>query len=111
MENLDGFSGTFVKRMGMTAVVGILQFTLLIRGSHSLKDKRRVVRSIKDRLRNSHNISIAEVDNQDIRNQAVLGIAMMGSDSGYVEKGLKKILDQLRIHPEAELVDHSLELL
>jgi len=95
----------------MAAVVGILQFTLLIRASHSLKDKRRVVRSIKDRLRHHHNLSIAETDSQDIRNQAVLGIAMIGSDAKYIESGLKKIVNQLRVHPEAELIDHDLELL
>jgi uncharacterized protein YlxP (DUF503 family) len=95
----------------MSAVVGILQFTLLIRGARSLKDKRRVVRSLKDRLGHHYNISIAEVDSQEIHNQAVLGIAMMGSDSTYVESGLRKILDILRVHPEAELIDHSLELL
>ena len=95
----------------MAAVVGILQFTVMIRGSYSLKDKRRVVRSIKDRLRHRHNVSLAEVDAHEILNQAVLGIAMMGSDSKYVEAGLRKILDQLRMHPEAELIDHSLEII
>ncbi|MHC4944783.1 MAG: DUF503 domain-containing protein, partial [Planctomycetota bacterium] len=84
----------------MAAVVGVLQMTLLIRGSHSLKDKRRVVRSIKDRLSHHHNISIAEVDSQDIRNQAILAIAMVGSDYKYVETALNKILDQLRVHRE-----------
>lgn len=95
----------------MAAVLGILQMTLLIRGSHSLKEKRRVVRSIKDRLSHHYNISIAEVDSQDVQNQAVLGIAMIGSDSMYVRTGLNKILERLRAHPEAELVDHHLELL
>lgn len=95
----------------MGAVVGILQFTLLIRASHSLKEKRRVVRSIKDKLRHHHNISIAEVDDQDLHNKAMLGIAMMGSDSKYVDSALRKLVDQLRIHPEAELIDYDLELI
>ena len=95
----------------MTARVGILQFTLMIRGSHSLKEKRRVVRSIKDRLRHGFNVSVAEVDSLEIRNQAVLGVAMMGNDGRYIETALRKILDQLRVHAEAELVDHSLEIL
>lgn len=95
----------------MSAKVGILQFTLLIRAAHSLKEKRRVVKSVKDRLGHHYNISIAEVDCQDIHNQAVLGIAMMGNDAKYVESALRKILDQLRVHPEAELIDYSLEML
>ena len=95
----------------MAAVLGVLQLTLLMRGSHSLKDKRRVIRSIKDRLGHHYNISIAEVDRQDIRNQAVLGIAMIGADAKYVRSALNKILDRLHMHPEAEIVDHQLELL
>jgi uncharacterized protein YlxP (DUF503 family) len=95
----------------MAAVLGILQLTLLMRGAHSLKDKRRVIRSIKDRLGHHYNISIAEVDRQEIRNQAVLGIAMIGSDPKYVRSALNKILDRLQMHPEAEIVDHQLELL
>jgi uncharacterized protein YlxP (DUF503 family) len=95
----------------MAAVVGVLQFTLLIRGSFSLKDKRRVLRGIKDRMSHHYNISIAEVDSQDIRNQAVMAIAMVGSDHKYVETALNKIVDQLRIHREAELTDHYLEML
>jgi len=95
----------------MAAVVGILQFTLLIRGSHTLKDKRRVVRSIKDRLGHRFNISIAEVGANDIRNQAIMALSLVGNENGYVEKTLRKVLDQLRVHSEAELVDHSLELL
>jgi len=95
----------------MPAVVGILQLTLLIRGARTLKDKRRVVRSIKDRLGHHYNISIAEVDRQEVRNQAVLGIAMMGADSKYVHAALDKILERLRVHSEAEVVDHQLELL
>ena len=95
----------------MTAVLGVLQFTLMIRGSHSLKDKRRVVRSVKDKLRHRYNITIAETDQQEIRNQAILGLAMMGSDSAYVESALRKIVDKLRMHPEAELVDYELEML
>jgi len=95
----------------MPAVMGILQFSLLIRGSRSLKDKRRVVRSLKDRYRNRYNVSIAEVENQDLLNSATLAIAMAGSDSEYVGGTLSKILEQIRFHPEAELIDHSLELL
>ncbi|MFH2000697.1 MAG: DUF503 domain-containing protein [Planctomycetota bacterium] len=95
----------------MAAVVGILQFTILIRGAHSLKEKRRVVRSIKDHFGHHFNISIAEVEDQDMLNRAVFCIAMAGSDSKYVDAALRKILDQLRVHRGAELLDHTLELL
>ena len=51
----------------MTAYVGILQFTILMRSSHTLKDKRRILRSIKDRLSHRYNISIAEIEDAAIR--------------------------------------------
>lgn len=95
----------------MTAYVGILQFTILMRSSHTLKDKRRILRSIKDRLGHRYNISIAEIEDMDVRNHAVMGIALVGNESKYVETVLSKIVEQLRVHPEAELVDHSLEIL
>jgi uncharacterized protein YlxP (DUF503 family) len=95
----------------MTAVLGVLQFTLLIRGARSLKDKRRVLRSIKDRYKSRFNISIAEVDDQEMHNKATLAMAMVGSDSEYVGSTLSKILEQVRYHPEAEVLDHRLEIL
>jgi uncharacterized protein YlxP (DUF503 family) len=95
----------------MTAILGVLQFSLLIRGSRSLKDKRRVVRSVKDRLRSRYNISIAEVDDQEIMNKATLALAMAGSDRDYVRSVLMKILEQIRFNHQAELIDHSLEIL
>jgi uncharacterized protein YlxP (DUF503 family) len=95
----------------MTAVLGVLQYSLLIRGSRSLKDKRRVVRSMKDRFRSRYNISIAEVDDQELINKATLAIAMAGSDRDYVRSALMKILDQARLYGQAELLDHSLEIL
>jgi uncharacterized protein len=95
----------------MTAVLGVLQFSLLIRGSRSLKDKRRVVRSLKDRYKSRYNVSVAEVDDQDLINKATLAMAMAGSDREYVGSTLTRILEQVRFHPEAELIDHSLEIL
>ena len=66
-------------------VVGVMSIRLVIPGSHSLKDKRRALRSIKDRLRAQFNISVAEVDQQDIWQTAVLGLAAVGTDRPYVE--------------------------
>lgn len=95
----------------MVAVIGVLQFSLLIRGARSLKDKRRVLRSLKDRYRSRYNLSVAEVDDQSLHNKATLAMAMAGSDREYVGSALMKIVDQVRVHPEAELIDHSLEIL
>jgi uncharacterized protein YlxP (DUF503 family) len=72
-----------------------------------LKDKRRVARSIQDRLRNSYNVSVAEIEAQDQCQLLVLGIAMVGTDGRQVTGSLDRIVDSLRAHPEAELLDYE----
>lgn len=92
-------------------VLGILQFELLVRGSESLKDKRRVVRSVKDRLHREHTVSVAEVGALDKLNVAVLGLALVGSDGGHIGKVLDNISAKLRSLPDAELGDCSRQIL
>ena len=65
-------------------VVGSLRVRLLVRESYTLKDKRQVVRSIKDRLRNSFNVAIAEVDAEDDRQLVVLGLATVANETQAV---------------------------
>ena len=91
--------------------VGILQFTVRLRGCHSLKQKRRVVKSIKDRLRARYNVSVAEIDDLDKWQVGTLGLTACSNDSKHTVAELHKILDQLRKHPEAELIDHQIEIL
>jgi uncharacterized protein YlxP (DUF503 family) len=91
-------------------IVGSLKVRLLVRESRSLKDKRQVVRSIKDRLRNAFNVSVAEVDEQDHRQLVVLGFAMVGNEAHHVRSALQEIVAALRAHPVAEFVDHEIEV-
>jgi uncharacterized protein YlxP (DUF503 family) len=74
-----------------------------------LKDKRQVVKSIKDRLRNHFNVSVAEVAALDNRQVAILGIAMVSNETHHVKTALGQVLQALRCHPVAELLDHELE--
>jgi uncharacterized protein YlxP (DUF503 family) len=91
-------------------VVGSLRIRLLVREARSLKDKRQVVRSMKDRLRNGFNISVAEVAAQDHRQLAVLGIALVGTESRSVRRTLDQIVEALRSHPVAELLDFEVDV-
>lgn len=91
-------------------IVGSLRVRLLVRESRSLKDKRQVVRSIKDRLRNHFNVSVAEVDAQDNRQLVVLGVAMVSNEAAHVKAALQQIVAALRDHPVAELLDHDMEV-
>ena len=72
-------------------IVGTLRVRLLIREARSLKDKRQVVKSIKDRLRNHFNVSVAEVEAQDSRQLAVLGMALVSNEAHHV-----KIWDEVK---------------
>jgi hypothetical protein len=91
-------------------IVGSLRVRLLLRESRSLKDKRQVVRSVKDRLRNAYNVSVAEVGAQDNRQLAELGFAMVGEEAYHVRTTLEQIVEALRAHPVAELVLHEIEV-
>ena len=92
-------------------IVGVLQIELEIPEAQSLKDKRRVVKSLKDRIANGHNVSIAEVGALDKYQRSILGIAMVANDKAYVEGGLSKIVDLVRLVPQANLLDYRIELL
>lgn len=92
-------------------IVGVLQIELEIPEAQSLKDKRRVVKSLKDRIANGHNVSIAEVGALDAHQRSILGIAMVANDKAYVEGGLSKIVDLVRLVPQANLLDYQIEFL
>jgi len=91
-------------------IVGSLRVRLLVRESRSLKDKRQVVRSIKDRLRSSFNISIAEVGAEDHRQLVELGMAVVTREAKEARTALEEIVSALRAHPVAEFIDHEIEV-
>jgi hypothetical protein len=90
--------------------VGTLTLKLAIFGATSLKDKRRVVSSLKERLGNRFNVSVAEVGSLDHRQQAELGVAMVANESRFVERCLAKVVDYVRQDRGASLVDYEVEI-
>jgi uncharacterized protein YlxP (DUF503 family) len=92
--------------------VGICRIKLHISGSRSLKDKRRIVKSIVSRLRNQYNISIAEVDDQDLWQLVTLGIACVSNQGQHIDETLSKVMSFITSnYPELEIVDHQTEIL
>jgi uncharacterized protein len=91
--------------------VGILQLELSIIDAMSLKDKRRVVKSLKDRIANGNNVSIAEVGALDEHRRTILGLAMVSNDKRYVEGALSKLVDFVRLTPQVSLIDYRIEML
>jgi len=92
-------------------IIGVLETRQRLRSSRSLKEKRQVVRSILGRVKARFNVSAAEVDDQDLWQSIVLGFAAAGSDTRQVVKELEGVLHLLQAHPEAEFLDHELEIL
>ena len=91
--------------------IGVLQLELSIGDAMSLKDKRRVVKSLKDRIAHGHNVSIAEVGALDAHRRSIIGIAMVSNDRAYVEGALSKLVDFVRTVGNVDLVDYQIELL
>jgi uncharacterized protein len=91
--------------------IGVLQLELSIGDAMSLKDKRRVVKSLKDRIAHGRNVSVAEVGALGLHRTAILGIAMVSNDSKYVEGALSKIVDFVRSVGTCDLTDYQIDLL
>lgn len=92
-------------------IVGVLQFELHIPGAESLKDKRRVVKSLRDRLHREHMVSVAEVGALETLNLAVMGLAVVGTDGRRVAQVLDRVTAKLRTLLDAELGATSRQLI
>lgn len=91
-------------------VVGALEVKLSILGARSLKEKRKVVKSLKDRF-SKLNVSVAEVDDQDKWQACTLAFAMVSNDSAFIVSALDRITHGLSEHPDVELIDHHAEIM
>jgi uncharacterized protein YlxP (DUF503 family) len=91
--------------------IGVLQFTLEIPYAVSLKDKRSVVKALKDRLRRSFNVSISEFEDLDVATIATLGAVVAGSDNAHVNSTMDHLLNALREWRDGSLADHQLEII
>lgn len=91
-------------------IIGVLQAELDIPGAQSLKDKRRVLRSLKDRLHRGFNISVAEVGNQDLWQTAQLGVVIVSNDRVHANQVLSQVVNALQRDRGALLRDYSLRV-
>ncbi|MDR3690798.1 MAG: DUF503 domain-containing protein [Fimbriimonas sp.] len=80
-------------------IVGTLELCLRLDGAFSLKDKRSVLRSLLDHARRDFRVSAAEVDDHDLWNSAVIGIACVSNDAAHAESTLQHVIDLFDAHP------------
>ena len=95
----------------MATHVGLLHLDVVVDQAMSLKDKRRIVKSFKDRLGHSFNVSVAEVDQLDSLRRATLAVAMVGNDSRYIEGALQQVVNAARAHRGWVMNDYEIEML
>jgi uncharacterized protein YlxP (DUF503 family) len=73
------------------ATIGVLTLEMRLDHSHSLKEKRHVVQSLKDRLRHKFNVAVAEIDFQDLWQRALVAAVTVSSDHGHAEVVLQSV--------------------
>jgi hypothetical protein len=91
--------------------IGLLTLEIHIPESHSLKDKRQVLRSLKDRLRGRFNVAVAELDHQESWQRAQVGIVSLSNDAAHLEQSLRAVLNEAEEILGRDLAGHDLELI
>ncbi len=92
-------------------VVGICKIDFLIHDNHSLKGKRKVVKAIVGKVNSRFNISIAEVEHNDLWQRGSLGIAAIGNEEKFINSMLDKVLNFIDGLHLVDIVDHSFEFI
>ncbi|HEX6908523.1 MAG TPA: DUF503 domain-containing protein [Terriglobales bacterium] len=95
-------------------MVALLTLELRIEGAHSLKDKRQVLRSLKDRVRTQFNVAVAELDHTDLWQRATLGVVSISDSRDYLDGLMQSVERQsmrLANNAGAEVADSFLEFL
>jgi uncharacterized protein YlxP (DUF503 family) len=85
-------------------VIALLTLDIHIPYAHSLKDKRMVLRSLKDRLRAKFNVSVSEVDHQEVWQRSQVSVVTVGADEAFLHKVLEQAAQEAeRIAPECSI--------
>lgn len=92
-------------------VVGVLRLVVFVPENHSLKGKRGVLRKLKAQVSNEFNVSIGEVDDQDLWQRATLGVAYVGTDEPQVDGALRKVVEFIDRLGIVEVGEQTLEML
>jgi uncharacterized protein YlxP (DUF503 family) len=91
--------------------IGLLTLEIHIPDARSLKDKRQVLRSLKERLRSRFNVAVAELDHQETWQRAEVGIVSISNDPTHLEQSMRAVLDEAEQLLGRDLIGQDLELL
>jgi uncharacterized protein YlxP (DUF503 family) len=92
-------------------VVGVAKLSLRLPENHSLKGKRKVIKSICEKLRHRFDVAVAEIDSHDLWQASEVGIAAVGNEGAYVNSKLDKAINFVESLHLAELMEVHLELI
>jgi len=90
---------------------GICTINLYFPNSHSLKDKRNIIKSIKSRIRNNFNVSVSEINNHDIWKNTTLGIACIGNEKRYLDNVLNEVIKFIENQNKLQVIDFKKTIL
>ena len=91
-------------------VVGLANIDIHIPESGSLKNKRHFLKGIKDRVKNKFNVSIAEVDHNDLWQRATLGVSVVANQKQFANRVLSQVVDFVGRENGVQILDYSIEL-
>jgi uncharacterized protein YlxP (DUF503 family) len=91
--------------------IGILQMELRIGDALNPREKRKIVRGLRDKWHHHHNVSVAEIGDLDHPQQAIMGVALVGNDAQHMESTLSKLVEHVRHERRAELLDFRIEII
>lgn len=89
--------------------VGVLTLEIQIPYAHSLKEKRAVLRKMRDRLRARFNVAVAEVDHRDVWQQATLGVVSISDSTPLLESVFRQVLEETEKILGQDVVSHTLD--
>ncbi len=89
--------------------IGLLTLEIHIPDARSLKDKRQVLRSLKDRLRGHFNVAVAELEHQDLWQRSVVGVVGISSDEHHLEQSMAAVVQESERLLGRDLVSHGIE--
>lgn len=91
--------------------VGIIKLQIRIYNSSSLKEKRRIIKSLIDRTKNKFNVAIAEIGENDTWRKAIIGISLVSNSKYAIDKQICYLFNFLESNPDIEIIDTEVEIL
>jgi len=89
--------------------IGILKIDLYFPGVKSLKNKRQILKSLKDRIGNKFNVSVAEMDAHDKWQRGILGVVTINISKGHIEGLLNSVIQFIEANHYCQILDHQIE--